>query len=202
RNTREIERRDLAEVGLLLHSLHIRKAAQFDWLDKPDPTAVERAENLLRMLGALDESTDELTPIGHQMRRLPMHPRYSRMLVEASKRGCVRAAALCAALVSGRDLLQRLRREDKHIAEARELFEASQDSDFFTLIRAYQFAKKNNFSVETCRRYGISSQSARQIEQTFAQILQIAEQQKLHQPDEKADDTALLRALMTGFIDQ
>ncbi len=202
RNTPEIQRSDLAEVVLLLHSLHIRKAAQFDWLDKPDPVAVERAENLLRMLGALDEATDELTPVGQQMRRLPMHPRYSRMLIEAAKHGCVRAAALCAALVSGRDLLQRLRREDKHIGEARELFEASQDSDFFTLMRAYQFAKKSNFSVESCRRYGIHAQVARQVEQTHQQIVQIAEQQKLLQPDEKMDDAALLRCIMAGFIDQ
>lgn len=202
RNTPEIQRSDLAEVVLLLHSLHIRKAAQFDWLDKPDLTAVERAEDLLRMLGALDESTDELTPIGQHMRRLPMHPRYSRMLIEAAKHGCVRAAALCAALVSGRDLLQRLRREDKHIAEARELFEASQDSDFFTLMRAYQFARKNNFNVETCQRYGIHAQVARQVEQTHQQIVQLAEQQKLLVPDEKNDDSALLRCIMAGFIDQ
>ncbi len=202
RNTPEIQRSDLAEVVLLLHSLHIRKAAQFDWLDKPDPAAVERAENLLRMLGALDEATDELTPTGQQMRRLPMHPRYSRMLVEASRRGCVRAAALCAALVSGRDLLQRLRRDDQHIAEARELFEASQDSDFFTLMRAYQYAKNNNFSVEACRRHGIHAQSARQVEQTFGQIVQIAQREKMSMADEKADDTALLRCLMAGFIDQ
>lgn len=202
RNTPEIQRSDLAEVVLLLHSLHIRKAAAFDWLDKPDAQAVERAENLLRMLGALDESTGELTDIGHRMRRLPMHPRYSRMLVEAAKLGSVRSAGLCAALVSGRDLLQRLRREDKHISEARELFEASQESDFFTLMRAYQFAKKNNFGIETCRRYGINAQSARQVEQTYDQILQIAEQQKLLKPDEQSDDTALLRCIMAGFIDQ
>ena len=79
------------------------------------------------------------------MLRLPMHPRYSRMLVEAAKFGCVPAAALCAALVSGRDMLMRLGRDDKHIQEARELFEASQESDFYTLMRAYQFAKKSNF---------------------------------------------------------
>jgi ATP-dependent helicase HrpB len=136
------------------------------------------------------------------MMRLPMHPRYSRMLIEAARFGCVRAAALCAALVSGRDLLQRLRRDDKHIAEARELFEASQDSDFFTLMRAYQFAKKNNFGVDQCRRYGIHAQSARQVEQTYQQIIQIAEQQKLLRPDEKPDDSALLRCPMAGFIDQ
>src|SRR5438874_4846734 len=113
------------------------------------------------------------------MLRLPMHPRYSRMLVEAAKHGCVPAAALCAALVSGRDLLMRLGREDKHVGEARELFEASQESDFYTLMRAYHFAKRSSFSVETCRRYGIHAQTARQVEQTYAQIIQLAERQRL-----------------------
>ena len=208
KNTPEIQRSDLAEVVLLLHSLGIKRAAKFDWLDKPEPQAVERAEQLLTTLGAL-QSVDgressggephavtnpstldtqhstrpspfaplpsDLTPIGRQMLRLPMHPRYSRMLVEAARFKCVPAAALCAALVCGRDLLMRLGRDDQHIKEARELFEASQDSDFYTLMRAYQFAKKNNFSVETCRRYGIHAQTARQVEQTFDQILQTAD---------------------------
>src|SRR6185436_16200211 len=53
RNTPEIQRSDLAEVVLLLHSLGIKRAAQFDWLDKPDLQAVERAEQLLITLGAL-----------------------------------------------------------------------------------------------------------------------------------------------------
>src|SRR5206468_4188303 len=120
-------RADLAEVVLLLHSLGIRKAAEFDWLDKPDPAAVDRAEKLLRLLGALESSefevpssefgvasselagaaasettrnaelgtrnsettrnpergtrNSDVTSIGRQMLRLPLHPRYSRMLV-------------------------------------------------------------------------------------------------------------------------
>ena len=223
RNTPEIQRSDLAEVVLLLHSLGIKRAAEFDWLDKPDPQAVERAEKLLVMLGALRgiesreskaESRDappptDLAPIGRQMLRLPMHPRYSRMLVEASKRDCVRAAAMCAALVSSRDLLQRVRRDEKHIAEARELFEASQDSDFFTLMRAFQFAKKSSFSFETCRRYGINAQVARQVEQTFEEIVSIVEREKLVEGRQSSaeskpasSDDALLRCLMAGFIDQ
>ncbi len=153
------------------------------------------------------------------MLRLPMHPRYSRMLVEAARFNCVPAAALCAALVSGRDLLMRLRQDDEHIAEARELFEASQDSDFYTLMRAWQFAKRSHFSVEQCRRYGIHAQTARQVDQTYEQLLQIAGKQRLIQaPDveggeEKEDsksniqnpipgEDALPRCLMTGFIDQ
>ena len=270
RNTPEIQRSDLAEVVLLLHSLGIQRAAQFDWLDKPDPQAVERAEKLLVTLGALLEvegqfhlrssrheeaqtsrrsepphvgcyedvkspleSSDQtaapiskpsiLTPIGRQMLRLPMHPRYSRMLVEAAKHGCVPQAALCAALVSGRDLLMRLGRDDKHIAEVRELFEASALSDFFTLMRAYQFAKNRGFNVEACRRYGIHAQTARQVEQTFEQILQIAERERLVERRETRDESStpppsgpstldprpstladepLLRCLLAGFADQ
>jgi ATP-dependent helicase HrpB len=253
-NTPEIQRSDLAEVVLLLHSLGIKRAAEFDWLDKPDPQAVERAEHLLQTLGALklnegqvddlsaspprtthhapvpplpntqyairNTSAPDLTPIGRQMLRLPMHPRYSRMLLEAARFGCVPAAALCAALVSGRDLLMRLGRDDAHIREARELFEASQESDFYTLIRAYQFAKKNNFNVESCRRYGIHAQTARQVEQTFEQLLQLAS--RIAVPDASpaaqaldpsglgapaassgsATPDPLLRCLMAGFVDQ
>ena len=200
RNTPEIQRSDLAEVVLLLHSLGIREAATFDWLDKPDPQAVERAERLLTMLGALLDA--DLTPIGRQMLRLPMHPRYSRMLIEASQRGCVPDAALCAALVSGRDLLARLDRDDAQTKAARELFEDSTDSDFITLMRAYEFAKANGFSFERCRTYGINAQVARQVEQTFQQIMHAAQQQRLDVPTAKNSSEALLRCLMAGFVDQ
>ncbi len=218
RNTPEIQRADLAEVVLLLHSLGIKRAGQFDWLDKPDLQAVERAEKLLHTLGAIDAKTEQLTPVGRQMLRLPMHPRYSRMLVEAAKQNCVPAAALCAALVSGRDLLMRVGRDDRQMSEARELFEASQDSDFFTLMRAYQFAKKAGFAIEQCRRYGIHGQTARQVEQTFEQIMEVAERQRLlprrnnggegeNSPPPKPANTqpvedALCRCIVSGFVDQ
>jgi ATP-dependent helicase HrpB len=219
RNTPEIQRSDLAEVVLLLHSFGIKNAAQFDWLDRPDPQAVERAERLLRILGALHsgEGTNvsgekpDMTPIGWQMLRLPMHPRYSRMLVEAAKYGCVPAAALCASLVSGRDLLMRLGRDDKHIAEARELFAASADSDFYTLMRAYQFARNNNFSIDSCRRYGVHAQIARQVQQVYEQITQAGRGERGGDrvPSEGgAQEVApkgeepLLRCIAAGFIDQ
>ncbi len=231
RNTPEIQRSDLAGVVLLLHSFGIKDARQFDWLDRPDPSAVERAEFLLRTLGAIHEPDpasarrSDLTSVGWSMLKIPMHPRYSRMLVEAAKYGCVPAAALCAALVSGRDLLTRLGRDDKHIAEARELFEASAESDFYTLMRAWQFAKNNNFSIERCRRYGIHAQIARQVEQTREQILAIASErikpQTVAEPAAVVPDSVnaitatvpadpspanapdpLPRCIMAGFIDQ
>jgi ATP-dependent helicase HrpB len=214
KNTPEIQRADLAEVVLLLHSLGVRQAATFDWLDRPDPTAVRRAERLLEVLGALtfsagsDQGSD-LSETGRRMLRLPMHPRFARMLVEASRHGCVPAACLCAALVNGRDLLTRVGRDDRHISDARELFEGSTLSDFHTLMRAHQFARNAGFSVDACRRHGIHAQSARQIEDTFRQFLSVAERDKLL-PREgpgsvgspPADDLGLLKSVCAGFIDQ
>jgi ATP-dependent helicase HrpB len=73
--------------------------------------------------------------------------------------------------------------------------------------------------VETCRRYGIHAQTARQVEQTFDQILQLAKQQgllaredgrppthagndTLHAPRSTPPPDPLPPCLMTGFIDQ
>lgn len=213
RNTPEIQRADLAEVVLLLHSLGVRQAATFDWLDAPDKAAVLRAERLLHILGALEEghgaesSGSDLTPVGRQMLRLPMHPRFARLLVEASRRGCVPAACLCAALVSGRDLLMRVNREDPSSADARELFEGSTQSDFHTLLRAHQYARNAHFSLEACRRHGIHAQTARQVEDTFQQLVRIAEREKMMTRDSGAasaevGDEGLLKSLCAGFVDQ
>ncbi len=209
RNTPEIQRSDLAETVLLLHSLGIKDAVGFDWLEKPEAQAVERAENLLHTLGALKKNGPatvrdfDITSIGRRMLRLPMHPRYSRMIVEASRYNCVPAAALCAALMSGRDLLMRLGRDDKHIAEARELFEASAESDFYTLMRAYQFARNNNFSVEQCRRYGVHAQIARQVNETYEQLLRVAGAEFETKSEEaKQAEDPLPRCIAVGFIDQ
>jgi len=219
RNTPEIRRSDLAEVVLLLHSLGIRHAAGFDWLDRPDPAAVERAERLLTTLGALEPSAaggetssaadvqrPDLTPTGRQMLRLPMHPRYARMLVEASRHGCVPAAALCAALTSGRDLLVRPGRDDAHLKEARELFEGSRESDFHTLLRAHQFARNCRFDPGACRRVGIHAQTARQVEDTFQQFMAIAERERLVSPEPSSDPAPagdrLTYCIAAGFMDQ
>src|SRR5439155_16825261 len=79
------------------------------------PSLGGAGDEWLNSIEARRAEFSDLTAVGRQMLRLPMHPRYSRMLVEAARHGCVPAAALCAALVSGRDLLMRLGRDDRHI---------------------------------------------------------------------------------------
>ncbi len=206
RQAPEIQRADLSEVVLLLHSLGVAKAAEFPWLDRPETAAVERAESLLKTLGAISNE-GRLTDAGWEMKSLPVHPRYARMLIEARHRKCLPAAALCAALASGRDLLLRPGRDDRSAKEARELFEGSALSDFYTLMRAHQFARNCRFDSNQCRRYGIRAEVGRQVEDTYRQLLQVAgsgpenPESSGERTDEIPED-ALRRCLLAGFPDQ
>ncbi len=60
------------------------------------------------------------------------------------------------------------------------MFEDSEDSDFITLMRAYDFAQANGFGFARCRSHGINAHVARQVEETCKQILQVARQQRLN----------------------
>ncbi len=209
RNTPEIQRADLAETVLFLHSQGVRKATEFDWLDQPDQAAVERAEDLLRMLGAIGggaSGKDDLTEAGRSMLKLPMHPRYARMLVEAAKFECVPGAALCAALVSGRDLLLRVDRSDRRVAENRESLQEGAKSDFEVRMRAFVYARNNHFDVGACRTLGIHAQVAREVGRTFQQIMDLIKKHGLNTAGAVSasleKDEGLRRSIAAGFVDQ
>ena len=188
KNTPEIQRTELSEVVLLLHSLGIDDVVNFDFLDKPDVERIRQAEALLAMLGALAPNPAlprnagegalhyRITAIGRQMLQIPAHPRYARMLIEAQQRNCVAEVALMAALVSGRDLLTRINRDDKMQKRNREsLIKRNQtDTDFFLLANAFQFAVKNDFDGRICHTYGINAHVAREVAQAYRQLLEIA----------------------------
>lgn len=201
--TPEIRRADLAEMVLQLHGWGLTDAATVDWLDRPEPAAVAAAETLLKRLGAV-AAAGGLTPAGRAMLALPMHPRYSRMLVEAARLGVAPQASLCAALTSGRDLLARPARDDPAARDARELFEGSERSDFHTLMRAYQFARQADFDPARCRQRGVRAEVARSVAATHAQFLELAERQGLTQraAPAGAEDDALGKCLLAGFPDQ
>lgn len=93
----EVHRVDLAGVllGLMAAGNH---AEDFPWFEAPVPDRVDAARALLARLGAIDGAT--VTPLGHQLRRLPLHPRLARVLIEA--RGAWEAAAACALLSEAR----------------------------------------------------------------------------------------------------
>ena len=105
--TPEILEADLAPLALELARWGIVDASGFDWLDAPPAPVLEQARALLLQLGALTPHLG-LTPLGHAMARLPVHPRLGAMLLAAHSSGPrpLSLAARLAALLSERDLLR------------------------------------------------------------------------------------------------
>ena len=213
----EAKRLDLSEVVLTLKASGIDDVANFPWLEKPDPKALERAETLLADLGALKVAPDSdrrgtldasqrpallsISDLGRKMLRFPVHPRYARMFLAAQDRGCVRPIALMAALTQGRNFL--LRGVDKRTEEAREeTLGEEHESDFFLLMRAWRYADKANYALEACRRLGIHAQGARQVGPLFEQFLAIAEKEGLDVEEHRSESAAIRKCVLAGFSDQ
>jgi ATP-dependent helicase HrpB len=77
----------------------------FEWFEQPREDALDAALTLLERLGLIAGPKGpalHLTAIGEQVRRLPLHPRLARMLVES---GGARQIARACALLSERHLL-------------------------------------------------------------------------------------------------
>ncbi len=184
---------------LKAHGFH--DGQRFPWLETPEPTALQRAEQLLRDLGAADAESGEMTDLGRRMVAFPAHPRYARMLIAGHEYGCTREAALIAALTQDRDLL--VRRVPKPVREARDdLLGERAPSDFFILMRAWRYAQQNRFDLDACRRLGIHARAARQVARLLQQFLQVAEQQGLDLNERGASQEAIQQCVLTAFIDQ
>ncbi len=143
----------------------------------------------------------QITAMGRKMLAFPLHPRYSRMLLAAREYGCVYQAALVAALTQGRDLL--LRNVDKATNELREdLLGEKASSDFWILMRAWNYAAKNQFRMDACRKLGIHAVTARQVGPLLEQFLRIAGREGLDVQPREVKDEALQKCILIGFSDR
>ncbi len=109
----EITRRELSQMCLQLESMGIHDPMEMDWLTPPPAAALEAAGDLLtRLIGGLAIlPTDRLSSrssrpsgggasIAAKMAAMPLHPRLSRLMLEADQHGAGPAACRTAALLS------------------------------------------------------------------------------------------------------
>jgi ATP-dependent helicase HrpB len=135
------------------------------------------------------------------MLAFPMHPRYSRMLLAAQTAGCVRQAALIAALTQGKDLL--IRNPGREVEAFREsAFGGETTSDFWLLTRAWEYAVQNQFRADACRKAGIHAPTARQASPMLEHFLQLASDQGLDTRERTVPDEALRKCILAGFSDR
>ncbi len=133
----EIRRLDLAGPLLELRVWGERDPAAFPWYEHPPPAAVQQAESLLTLLGAIS-GDGSVTEVGRAMARLPVSPRLARMLIEGKQLGQADAVVLAAALLSERDPFGRGEEADNRRGGDRPRAAAASDSDVCDRIAALE----------------------------------------------------------------
>jgi ATP-dependent helicase HrpB len=190
--------------GLLLDLGALRRTAASEPATSPAPTSATRTASpgTIDAPDSVVSSSDDsdITPLGRRMLAFPVHPRYARLLLAADELGCVRPAALIAALTQGRDLL--LRRVDTDTARMREdRIGDKAESDFIHLMKAWEYAAANDFRLDACRRVGIHATTARQVVPLLQTFLRLAEREGLDVSQREFDEAHLRRCVLLAFSD-
>ena len=134
----EIQRANLAEVILRMKAFRLGEIETFPFLNPPHATAIRAGYTLLHELGALND-TNELTPLGHELARLPIDPTLGRMLLQARHEGALPEMLIIAAGLSVPDPRERPEEQKEAAAAAHRVF-ADPDSDFLSLLNIWRAA--------------------------------------------------------------
>ncbi len=134
----EILRTSLASVILQMLTLGFGDISSFPFLTPPDSRGVKAAFDLLVELGAVraDRDRTTLTDLGREISRLPIDPRFARMLIEARRTGVLPDVLAIVAGLSIQDVRERPeeRREEADRLHARF---TDPTSDFLTLLNLW-----------------------------------------------------------------
>ncbi len=193
----EIRRSDLSEALLTLHGAGLPGFDALAWLEPPPAAARSAAEKLLSGLGALDGSG--ISAVGRRMLTFPLHPRLSRVLVEAEARGVAARGALAAALLSERDIRRASRTTFGRKAA---LDGARGDSDVIELMDRFDEARDARFDGQALGRMGLDVRSVRAVERARSQLARSAKNRGTEPESLDEEERRVRRALLAGFSDR
>jgi ATP-dependent helicase HrpB len=199
----EIGRLDMSEALLTLAALGVANADQFAWFEPPPAAALAAAGDLLRKLGALDNS-GRLTTIGREMLRFPAHPRLARLLVEGQRRGVGEEAAALAGIISEGDISQSARARFDH-PQRHAL--AAEGGDLLERLDRFEQARSARFAAGQVRGLGLDGAAVSAVErarrQYAAGLAREGKSQAARPPaSPEAVDAALARATLAAFPDR
>ncbi len=202
--TPEIRRLDLAEAALELHAAGVHDLKSFDWFEAPTLPALEAAEALLVRLGALDEA-GRVTETGKRMLRFPLHPRLSRVIVEAERRGVGQAAAVLAALISERDVRAGRIMLGPGERERPRAARTHSPSDVLELYDLFTEAEEAGFAARRLSELGLDAGAVRRVERVSRQLGRIVGDGGKRGKRTKlsaAEETELLISILAGYPDR
>ncbi len=202
----EILRTSLASVILQMAAIGLGDVAKFDFLDSPDSRAIKDGVQLLAELGAVDEQ-NRLTRTGRALAQLPIDPRMGRMIVEASRLGCLREVMIIVAGLSVQDVRERPADHQQAADEKHRRF-ADPTSDFLALLNLWEYLveKQRELSGSAfrrlCKAEYLHFLRIREWQDVHTQLRQMAKQLGLswsHRGD-ATDPDRVHQALLSGLL--
>ena len=162
----EILRTNLANVILQAATLGIGDLARFPFLTPPDARGLRDGRELLRELGAIT-SKDKVTRIGRDLSRLPVDPRFGRMVLAGKERGVAHETIAIVAGLSIQDVRERPLEQRAHADQLHARF-ADPGSDFITLLNLWRHLARRQRELS-------GSAFRREVKKEFLNYLRVRE---------------------------
>lgn len=151
----EIRRTGLASVILQMLALDLGDIARFPFLTPPDQRGIADGLGLLSELGAVEASAGKgrgsraqgarpqhrITRIGRELSRLPIEPRFARMVVEARRHEVVPEVLAIVAGLTIQDVRERPQAERGRADELHARF-ADPQGDLMTLLNLWNYLQE------------------------------------------------------------
>lgn len=209
----EILRTNLAAVILQMASLGLGAVEEFPFLTPPDARGIRDGVELLRELGAIDEADaaggPQLTRIGRQLARLPIEPRFARMVLESKAQGVSREVLAIVAGLTIQDPRERPleRREQADAMHARFV---DPTSDFLTLLNLWNHLETQQRELSgsafrrMCRSEFLNYLRVREWQDLYRQLVRLAKPLGLHVAKEAGapNPDGIHRSLLAGLLSQ
>ena len=156
----EIQRSNLAPVMLQLKALGIDNIVRFQFLTPPPSKLVVRAFELLFSLGAVDDYAKLTKPLGTRMAELAIEPMMAKVLLEATRFGCLSEILTIAAMTSLQGGVWFHHEGEKKAMEASRRKFAVEEGDHLTFLNVYQaFVTKGKKEARWCRDNHLNNKS-------------------------------------------
>ena len=201
----EILRSSLAAVILRMKSLHLTDVETFPFIEPPQGRAIADGYQLLQEVGAVDE-TNELTPLGRKLARLPLDPRVGRMILASVDNDCLSEMLVIASALSVQDPRDRPMEYQQQADEKHKKF-ADEKSEFLSFIKIWKWfedaiahKKSNRLLQENCRANFLSQVRLREWRDVHSQLLTIVREQGWRLNEAPATYDQLHLALLTGLL--
>ena len=206
----EILRTNLASVILQAATLGLGQISKFPFLQPPDSRGVKDGINLLAELGAV-ASTDggevQLTKLGKQLARLPIEPRFARMLLESQKHGITREVMIIVAGLTIQDPRERPSEKREKADQLHARF-TDQTSDFLGLVNLWNHIEDQQQRLSgsafrrLCKAEYLNYLRVREWQDLMRQLQQIIKPLNLVIGPRRVNPTGIHKAILAGLLSQ